>query len=128
VRLLLDTHAFLWFCADDPALSPEAKSRIQDARNDKFLSVASIWEIAIKRSLGKLHLSVELSELVAEGTIPNGIGILDVRTEHAVGVVALPFFHRDPFDRLLVAQALAERLTIVGGDTAFDAYPIRRIW
>jgi PIN domain nuclease of toxin-antitoxin system len=128
VRLLLDTHAFLWFCADDSALSSEAKSRIQDPRNDKFLSVASIWEIAIKRSLGKLHLSVELSELVAQATIPNGIGVLDVRTEHAVGVVSLPFFHRDPFDRMLVAQALAERLAIVGGDAAFDAYPIRRIW
>ena len=128
MRLLLDTHAFLWFCADDPSLSAVAKGRIEDARNDRLLSVASIWEMAIKVSLGQLQLSVELTELIARGAEQNGIGILDVTREHAVGVVALPFHHRDPFDRLLVAQAFAEGLTIVGADAAFDGYAVPRIW
>ena len=128
MRLLLDTHAFLWFCAGDPSLTDDARTRIEDARNDKFLSVASIWEIAIKVSLGKLRLAVELNELIDVGAEGNGIAILGVRREHAQGVIALPFHHRDPFDRMLVSQALHERLAIVGADPAFDRYAVRRIW
>ena len=128
MRLLLDTHAFLWFLAEDRSLSASAKARIEDVRNEKFLSVASIWEMAIKIALGKLEIDAELGELIASGAEGNGIGLLDVRKEHALGVVGLPLHHRDPFDRLLVSQALIERMAIVGRDPAFDAYPIKRIW
>ena len=128
MRLLLDTHTFLWFVAGDAALSIAARRRIEDVRNDKFLSVASVWEIAIKVSLGKIMLDVSVDELVEDGAVENGIGLLDVRREHAVSVATLPFHHRDPFDRLLVAQAFVERLAVVGSDTAFDAYAVRRFW
>lgn len=128
MKLLLDTHTFLWFLAEDRSLSASAKARIEDVRTEKFLSVASIWEMSIKIALGKLELDAELGELIASGAEGNGIAVLDVRKEHALGVVGLPLHHRDPFDRILVAQALVERMAIVGRDPAFDAYPIRRIW
>ncbi len=128
MRLLLDTHAFLWFSSDDRSLSPSARARIEDRRHEKFLSVASVWEMAIKISLGKLHLASELTDLVATGAERNGIAVLEVRKEHALRVVALPLHHRDPFDRLLIAQALSEKMAIVSCDVAFDAYPVRRIW
>ena len=128
MKLLLDTRTFLWFSANDPSLSATARARIEDGRTEKFLSVASVWEMAIKISLGKLELAGELTDLVATGAEQNGIALIDVTKAHALGVVALPLHHRDPFDRLLVAQAIVERMAIVGGDPAFDAYPVRRIW
>jgi PIN domain nuclease of toxin-antitoxin system len=128
VRLLLDTHAFLWFAGGDPRLSPRARRRIEDVAHDKFLSVASVWEAAIKVSLGKLELSVALDTVVDEAAVGNGIALLDVHREHAVAVQHLPFHHRDPFDRLLVSQAMIERMDIVSADESLDAYPIRRVW
>jgi PIN domain nuclease of toxin-antitoxin system len=128
VRLLLDTHAFLWFSADDPTLSGRARASIENPGHEKFLSVASIWEIAIKRSLGKLELTAELGDLVQIGAEENGIGLLDLYATHALGVGALPFHHRDPFDRMLISQALAEGMAIVGRDAIFDDYAVRRIW
>lgn len=128
MKLLLDTHTFLWFSSDDPALPPSARTRIEDGRNDKFLSVASIWEMALKIAIGKLDLGAELGDLVATGAERNGITIMEVRKEHALGVVGLPLHHRDPFDRLLVAQALVEGMVILGRDSAFDVYPVRRVW
>ena len=128
VRLLLDTHAFLWFAAGDARLSSRARRRIEDPGNDKFLSVASVWEIAIKTSLGKLTLSVSLEALVDDGAVDNGIALLDVRREHAVAVGHLPFHHRDPFDRLLICQAMVEGMAVVSKDAGFNAYPVQRIW
>jgi PIN domain nuclease of toxin-antitoxin system len=128
VRLLLDTHAFLWLNAGDTALSARARRAIEDVRNDRFLSIASLWEIAIKLSLKKLELEVELAELVQGGAIENGIAFIDIAPRHALGVVRLPFHHRDPFDRMLVAQAKAERLVLVSCDTTFDAYGVKRLW
>jgi PIN domain nuclease of toxin-antitoxin system len=128
VRILLDTQAFLWFLADDRRLRPKARRRIEDVRNEKFLSIASIWEIAIKVSLGKLELDVPLAELIDEGASDNGIALLPIRKEHAIAVVGLPRHHGDPFDRLLVAQAICEGLAIVGSDRSFDDYEVRRIW
>jgi len=128
MRLLLDTHAFLWFCAGDASLSARGRRAIEDPRNERFLSVASLWEIAIKVSLQKLELEVDLAELVQGGAIDNGIAVVDIAARHAAGVVHLPFHHRDPFDRLLISQAKVEGLVIVGRDPAFDAYGIRRVW
>ena len=128
MRLLLDTHAFLWFAAGDGRLSSRARRRIEDPANDKFLSVASVWEIAIKRSLGKLTLSVSLDVLVDDGAVHNGIALLEVARDHAVAVGHLPFHHRDPFDRLLICQAMVEEMAVVSNDAALDAYPIQRLW
>lgn len=128
MKLLLDTHAFLWFFAGDAALSTRARRAIEDKRHDRCLSAASIWEIAVKHSLGKLELEVELAELVEGGTAESGITVLDVGARHALGVASLPFHHRDPFDRILISQAIVESLTIVSRDVVFDAYGVRRVW
>ena len=128
MRLLLDTHAFLWFVAGDAKLSRTARRRIEDARHDKYLSVASIWEIAIKTTLGKLTLDVSLDYLVDDGAGDNGISILDVVGSHALGVAHLGMHHTDPFDRLLISQALSENMAIVGRDASFDDYAVKRIW
>ncbi len=128
MRLLLDTHTFLWFVSGDGRLSARARRRIEDPAHDKLLSVASVWEIAIKLSLGKLALSVSLDALIQDGAIDNGIAMLDVRTEHALAVAHLPWHHRDPFDRLLVAQASVDALTLLSADAALDRYAVARIW
>jgi len=128
VRLLVDTHAFLWFAAGDARLSSRARRRIEDPAHDRFLSVASVWEMAIKLSLGKLSLAVSLDALVEHGALANGFSLLDVRQEHASGVAHLPFNHRDPFDRLLVCQAMSDGLSLVSNDAVLDAYPVQRIW
>jgi PIN domain nuclease of toxin-antitoxin system len=128
VRLLLDTHAFLWFVAGSAELSTRARRRIEDVGNERLLSIASVWELAIKASLGKIMLAVPLGELVQEGALDNEISLLPVSREHAVGVGVLPFHHRDPFDRMLAVQAAQEGLTIVSRDDCFDASGVRRIW
>jgi len=128
MRLLLDTHAFLWFVAGDSALSRRARRQIEAPKNERFLSLASLWEIAIKHSLGRLTLAIPLSQLVERGAENNGVQLLAIERAHVVAVADLPFHHRDPFDRLLVAQAMSHDLAIVGRDEAFDAYPVTRIW
>ena len=128
MKLLLDTHAFLWLNAGDASLTKRARRAIDDVRNERYLSIASVWEMAIKISLGKLSLELELGELVQGGAVENGIALLDVQAPHALGVVALPFHHRDPFDRLLVAQARHAECVLVSADVAFDAYGVQRIW
>jgi PIN domain nuclease of toxin-antitoxin system len=128
MRLLLDTHAFLWFVAGDAQLPSRARRRIEDPRHEKYLSVASVWEIAIKKSLGKLELEVSLDGLVDIGAVDNGILLLEVTRKHAIGVAELAFHHRDPFDRLLVSQAMSEEMAVISRDTAFDDYPVKRLW
>lgn len=128
MRLLLDTHTFLWFVEGNPQLSARARALIEDSFNEVLLSVASIWEIAIKYSLGKLSLTAPIEVFFAQQLQANAITTLDVRTEHVIVVAALPFHHRDPFDRLLIVQAQVEGVPIISADTAFDPYPIQRIW
>jgi PIN domain nuclease of toxin-antitoxin system len=128
MKLLLDTHTFLWFAGGSRELSARARRRIEDAANERFLSVASVWELAIKVSLGKIVLAVPLGDLVQEGAIENEMTLLPIAREHAIGVGALPFRHRDPFDRMLAVQAAQEGLAIVSKDPCFDAYGVRRIW
>jgi PIN domain nuclease of toxin-antitoxin system len=123
-RLLLDTHAVLWWLNDDTALSEPARALIADPANEPFVSTASVWEIAIKRSLGKLS---------APETLPEAIGLsrlswLGITVEHAWAVRTLPMHHRDPFDRLLVAQALSERVPLISTDDRLDAYGVDRRW
>lgn len=131
MKLLLDTHAFLWFVADDVRLSAKARRRIQDGRNEAFLSIASVWEMAIKVGLGKLRLEDDLGSVLERGARENRIASLAITKPHAIavaGLPGLPDLHRDPFDRLLVAQARLEEMVLIGRDPVFDGYGIRRIW
>jgi PIN domain nuclease of toxin-antitoxin system len=128
MNLLLDTHVFLWFCQDQPALSAAAKALIENPANRKLLSIASCWEIAIKTGLGKLKLGEPSATYIPAALARTGFELLPISVAHATGVEGLPLLHRDPFDRLLVAQAIAERLPIVSGDALLDAYGIIRLW
>jgi PIN domain nuclease of toxin-antitoxin system len=128
MNLLLDTHAFLWFIANDPRLSSRAQSLIQDPGNRRQISMASLWEIAIKVSLGKLTLAQPFDQFIPRQLQLNQIEVLPIELSHVAAVVAMPFHHRDPFDRLMAAQCQIENIPIISADTAFDAYSIRRVW
>jgi PIN domain nuclease of toxin-antitoxin system len=128
MKLLLDTHTFIWFIMGSPDLSANARALIEDMANEKFLSVASLWEIAIKMSIGKLTLSAPFDVLIPQQLSLNGFELLNIEIEHAAVVATLPFYHRDPFDRLLIAQGMVEKMPVVSIDAVFDAYPIKRLW
>jgi PIN domain nuclease of toxin-antitoxin system len=123
-RLLVDTDALLWWLSDDPRLSERAREAIADAANEPLVSAASIWEIAIKRSLAKLSAPDDLLAQIAT----QGFGWLPVKNEHAWQVRELPPHHRDPFDRLLVAQSLIERIPVVTRDERFAGYGVDVRW
>jgi PIN domain nuclease of toxin-antitoxin system len=128
MRLLVDTHAFLWMILDPDRLSPSAKRRLRDPSTEKHLSIASIWEMAIKISLGKLRLDDPLEDIIEVEALQNDVSILTIRPVHAIAVAGLPFHHRDPIDRLIVCQAIEEDLRILSSDDAFDAYDVERLW
>jgi PIN domain nuclease of toxin-antitoxin system len=130
VRLLLDTHALLWYVLGDPKLSATAQDLIVDADNEILMSPATYWEIAIKVSIGKLTLNAPYEDFIELCLNRYGFRILPIEPAHTARLVALPYpeRHKDPFDRLLVAQAVAEGIPIVSSDGALDAYPIRRLW
>ncbi len=128
MNLLLDTHAFLWFIDGNTKLSQRARELIEDQANAKVVSVASLWEMGIKISLGRLQLTRPFEELIPRQMELNGFGLLPLRTSHIAKVIPLPFYHRDPFDRIIVAQCMAESLSLVSLDPMFDKYSIRRFW
>ncbi len=128
MKFLLDTHSFLWFIEGHTKLSSTARTLIEEQTNQPFLSIASIWEMAIKISMGKLHLTQPIELHVPYHLQANGIKLLGIDIAHVALVATLPYHHRDPFDRLLIAQAMHERIPIVGIDTAFDDYDVRRLW
>jgi PIN domain nuclease of toxin-antitoxin system len=128
MRLLLDTHAFLWFVMGDGRLSSVARAAIEDDANEKFVSAGSAWEIAIKVSLGKLDLKTPYAALLPREIANNGFSYLTVEVSHTTLVASLPFHHRDPFDRLLIAQALAEGMSIVSADAAIEPCGVARVW
>jgi PIN domain nuclease of toxin-antitoxin system len=128
VRLLLDTHAFLWWVAASGELSRKARSAVGSARNECYVSVASAWEIAIKVSLGKLRIDGALDRFLPEQLAANGFRALAIDLKHAARVATLPFHHRDPFDRLLIAQALEEHLAMVTADLVIAKYGVNRVW
>ncbi len=128
MKLLLDTHTLLWFIAGSASLSAYARSLIEDAEYEKFVSIASIWETAIKVSIGKMSLSAPFDVLFPHQLRINGFELLPVKIEHTSVVATLPFHHRDPFDRLLIAQAIEEKMTLVSVDAHFDDYGITRLW
>ena len=128
MNLLLDTHAFLWFVDDSPRLSQPARTLIEAEDSRPFLSAASLWEIAIKMSLGKLTLKQPYETFIPQQLALNGIGVLNIAMEHTAAVATLPFHHRDPFDRLLVVQSKIEEMILVSADPAFGAYDVKRVW
>jgi PIN domain nuclease of toxin-antitoxin system len=128
MRLLLDTHAFLWFVLNDPQLSANAQTLINDPTNDVLISPASYWEIAIKVGLGKLKLHASYDDFMKRGIDGNDFEILPIEPWHTSLLTTLPLHHREPFDRLLIAQARVEAVPVVGNDAAFDAYGVRRLW
>ena len=128
MKYLLDTHTLLWFLQGDKKLSDKARPLIDNPRNEKFLSIVSLWEIAIKVSLGKLVLEKPFERLFPEQLYFNRIKVLDITVDSLIELTALPFHHRDSFDRLIIAQALVKDLPIIGADTTFDAYRITRKW
>lgn len=128
MRVLLDTHAFLWFVIGSSELSSRARAVIEDAAFEKFLSGASLWEMAIKASLGKIILAEPFDVLIPGQITASGFSVLGLEIVHLAAVATLPFHHRDPFDRMLVAQAKHEEMAIVSSDTQLDSYEVERIW
>lgn len=128
MKLLLDTHTLLWFIAGDQNLSANARSLIEDAEVEKFVSAASIWETAIKISIGKMNLFAPFDKLFPHQLDVNGFTLLPIEIKHTSQIVLLPFHHRDPFDRILIAQAIEEKMSLISIDAAFDAYAVTRIW
>ncbi|MBK8509359.1 MAG: type II toxin-antitoxin system VapC family toxin [Candidatus Competibacter sp.] len=128
MKYLLDTHSLIWYLSGDARLSDHAFHLMENEENELFVSIASLWEMAIKFSIGKLNLDRPFEELFPEQLASNSIELLGITIEHLKIVGGLPFHHRDPFDRLLIAQALIESLPIIGMDEAFDRYGIQREW
>lgn len=128
MRLLLDTHSFLWFISGDERMSNVARNLISDIDNDVLISVASLWEIAIKVSIDKLTLGKPFEELIPEQLVLNQINVLVIGLDDLSLVAKLPFHHRDPFDRLIIAQAITGELPIIGKDLEFTLYPVELIW
>lgn len=128
MKLLLDTHTLLWFISGNSNLSPASRKLIEGTENEKFVSAASIWETAIKVSIGKMSLTAPFDDIFPRQLEINGFDLLPVKIEHSSIVATLPFHHRDPFDRIIAAQAIAESMFIVSLDEIFDHYGINRKW
>lgn len=126
--LLLDTQAFL-FALNSPELIPlKTRKLFSNEAYELYLSIASIWEMSIKSSLGKLKLKTPLKEIIQTSIKESGLKILPIQTEHTYAVEELPFHHKDPFDRIIIAQSAVERMPIVSSDAVFDQYDVKRIW
>ena len=128
MRYLIDTHSLIWFIDGDDNLSVHARKIIENEDNYIFVSIASLWEIAIKFNIGKLELTQPFSRLFPYQLEENDLQVLDIRIEHLYVLSDLPLHHRDPFDRLIICQAISEQLPIVTKDTKFDYYKIVREW
>ena len=128
MRVLWDTHVFLWFVGATGRLSTEARRQIERVENQRLFSIASAWELAIKISIGKLTLAQNLETFIESQLDLSVSEMLPVSLAHLALVARLPFHHRDPFDRLLIVQSLVDGIPIISADTAFDAYGVVRIW
>lgn len=128
MKLLLDTHTFIWWDSKPSQLPTSVMTALQDSSNEILLSVASVWEMQIKMQLGKLTLTRPLDEIITEQQNVNGIVILPVEIEHVLGLDALGFHHKDPFDRLLMSQSVAENAILLSNDGVFKHYPVNVMW
>ncbi len=127
-RILVDTQSMIWFSENNRQLSKTARATIEREENDCFVSMATFWEMSIKMNLGKLDVKGLTIQEFMEEVDENEFITLNINRSHVLENVRLPFHHRDPFDRIIIAQAIAENMPIVSSDADFDAYPIRRIW
>lgn len=128
MKALLDTHTFLWWITDDDRLSLNARSIITNRDNKLFLSAATGWELSIKAKLGRIHLPGKLDSFIAKQLKLNGINPLPIYMSHALHVYTLPNHHRDPFDRIIIAQAQLERLPILTMDHEISKYKVKVVW
>jgi PIN domain nuclease of toxin-antitoxin system len=128
MRVLLDTNSFLWFISGSNRLSIDAQRFIADLDNQLVLSLASLWEIAIKISIGKLELLQPFDQLIPQQLKENDIHVMPIELSHLTKILGLPFHHRDPFDRLIIAQALTEGLSVISPDIVFSKYSVKLIW
>jgi len=128
MRVLLDTNSFLWFISGSNRLSIDAQRFIADLDNQLVLSLASLWEIAIKISIGKLELLQPFDQLIPQQLKENDIHVMPIELSHLTKILGLPFHHRDPFDRLIIAQALTEGLCVISPDIVFSKYSVKLIW
>ncbi|MHB1358045.1 MAG: type II toxin-antitoxin system VapC family toxin [Rhodocyclaceae bacterium] len=128
MKVLLDTNAFLRWVEDDAALSKKARAAIADADNEILVSIVVPWELAIKSGQGKIKLSQPVGRYVASHVEANGFRLLGIELDDVALIEKLPLHHRDPFDRLLIAQAKIRKLPVVSSDLAFSSYGIKRIW
>jgi hypothetical protein len=126
MKQLIDTHTLLWFTMGNPRISDNLRLQIEN--NDNLLSIASVWEMAIKHSIGKLNLEMSFDDFVEQQIIGNGITLQQINTKHISVIAQLPLHHRDPFDRMLIAQAMVANIPIISADKIFDVYPIQRLW
>ena len=126
--MLLDTHSFLWFIEGSPRLSVATRELIAHRDTERFLSIATLWEMAIKISLGRLESHGDFASSIQRMLDHNHISLIGITVEVVAHTIQLPYHHRDPFDRILIAQALTHRMSIVSDDQAFDAYGVHRIW
>jgi PIN domain nuclease of toxin-antitoxin system len=128
VQLLLDTHTFLWFVLNDPQLSRPADALITDPTNEVLISPATYWEMAIKVAKKKLDLLAPYDDFMKRGIEDNDFTILPIETKHTSILTTMPMHHKDPFDRLIISQALVEGIPVVSIDLEFDAYGVTRLW
>ncbi|MDP2954877.1 MAG: type II toxin-antitoxin system VapC family toxin [Longimicrobiales bacterium] len=128
MRVLVDTHVFLWWVEGDRALGAKARAALANQENECFISLVSAWELAIKAGLGKLRLALPVERYVVEHIAANGFRMLDIQLAHVGRLETLDLHHGDPFDRLLIAQALVEELPVVTADPVFRKYGVKRIW
>jgi PIN domain nuclease of toxin-antitoxin system len=128
MRVLLDTHAFIWWSDDPPKLSPPALALCSDPTTTMVLSIASAWEMQIKMQLGKLSLSLPLADIIARQQATNGIELLLVTLPHVLGLQGMPRHHGDPFDRIIIAQANVEGIPLLSHDRVFKGYAVTVLW
>lgn len=127
MKLLVDTHALIWFITNDRSLPKKTKTIIEDSDNSCVVSVASLWEMGIKYSLGRIELKSDL-ENIFRIIEKSGFGLLPITPEHILASTKLGLHHKDPFDRIIIAQAITEKLTIISKDKQFKYYPVKVIW
>ncbi|MBD2413543.1 twitching motility protein PilT [Nostoc calcicola FACHB-389] len=128
MQVLLDTHTLIWFFQGHQSFSEKMRLLIEDQNNEKLISIVSVWEMSIKQSIGKLSFGLPIKTFIEQQIALNDFNLLNINLDHIDVITTLPLQHRDPFDRILIAQAMVENIPIVSADTAFDAYSITRLW
>jgi PIN domain nuclease of toxin-antitoxin system len=127
MQYLVDTQSFIWFVEDDDKLPTHIRNLMENAEKPLVISIASLWEITIKTSLGKLRLSVDITTLI-KSIVRNGFTILPIEPEHLITLSTLDFIHRDPFDRIIIAQSIHSGMPVISSDDIFSLYPVTRVW